>query len=344
MLSKLCLYRSAFGLVILSFFIGCSHSDETKSSGAASVVNVELVEAQVRDVALLEPVVGTVQAGLKSSVEAKINARIERFLVAPGQAVSRGDLLIELDARDLHNRADQAVMRRDQAARDFERLKRLKSSNAVSEQQFEEAQTNAQITKVGAEDAITALSYAKILAPYKGVITRKLADEGDMTSPGRALVEMEDPTALRLEVEVPEGLISSLTLNSDLNVEIGSPAIAYSAKVVEISPAADPNSRTFLVKADLPSDKLIRSGLFARAFISAGRKSAILIPHSAVIKRGQLELAYVAVSGTAILRLVKTGRSYGDEVEILSGLSAAERVVRAPGPELRDGSAIVEKQ
>jgi RND family efflux transporter MFP subunit len=344
MLSYLRLYLIGPSLAVVISLGGCSKSDSSQQNAAGHGVSVELAISENRDVSQLEPVVGTVQAGLKSSVEAKINARVEKFLVSLGQNVNSGDLLIELDSRDLHNRADQTVMKRDQAARDFERLRKLKASNAVSEQQFEEAQTNAQVTKAAAEDAVTALSYAKILAPYKGVITKKLADAGDMTSPGKPLLEMEDPTALRLEIEVPEALITNLTLNSSIKVEIGSPAVAYSAKVIEISPTADPNSRTFLVKADLPSSNSIRSGLFGRAFISAGQKATVTVPRSAILKRGQLELAYVAQSGHAALRLVKTGRILNDDVEILSGLSAGEKVVRSPSQDLRDGSAIVEKQ
>jgi RND family efflux transporter MFP subunit len=344
MLNHFRLFLNGVGLAVALIMFGCAESDSSQSGGTSPEVRVDLATVQTREVAQLEPVVGTVRAGLKSSVEAKISARIERFLVNPGQSVNAGDLLIELDARDLHNRADQAVMKRDQANRDFERLRKLKASNAISEQQFEEAQTNAEITKVGAEEAVTALSYAKILAPYKGVITRKLADAGDMTSPGRPLLEMEDPSALRLEVEVPAALISNISLNSNINVEIGSPALSYSAKVAEISPSADPNSRTFLVKADLPSSNSIRSGIFGRAFIGAGQRVTTVVPSSAVIKRGQLEIAYVAESGKASLRLVKTGRAINDEVEILAGLSAGEKVVRAPNLDLRDGSAIVEKQ
>ena len=106
------------------------------------------------------------------------------------------------------------------------------------------------------------------------------------------------------------------------------------------APAADPASRTFNVKLDLPADAGLRAGQFARLTVSVGDSRALRAPASAVTQRGQMELIFVVAEHGAQLRLVKTGKRIGDEVEIFSGLSAGEHVVVEGASQLRDGQPV----
>jgi RND family efflux transporter MFP subunit len=112
------------------------------------------------------------------------------------------------------------------------------------------------------------------------------------------------------------------------------------AVVSEIAPAADPNSRTFRVKLDLPPDAGLRLGQFARVLIPLGETPALCVPAAAVVRRGQMDLVYVVEDGRARLRLVKVGKSLGPEVELLSGVQAGDLVVSEGAARLRDGQPV----
>jgi RND family efflux transporter MFP subunit len=110
--------------------------------------------------------------------------------------------------------------------------------------------------------------------------------------------------------------------------------------VSEIAPTADPGSRTFLVKLDLPARGGLRAGQFGRVAMPVGQATALRVPASAVVVRGQMEIVFVVADGRAQLRLVKTGKPIGAEVEIISGLSAGEKIVADGVAGLVDGQPV----
>jgi len=110
--------------------------------------------------------------------------------------------------------------------------------------------------------------------------------------------------------------------------------------ISEIAPAADPNSRTFLVKLDLPGTGGLRAGQFGRVAAPVGETAALRIPGSAVVRRGQLEIVFVVTDNKAQLRLVKTGKRIGGDVELVSGVEAGEKVVIFGSAGLADGQRV----
>ncbi|MEK7781642.1 MAG: efflux RND transporter periplasmic adaptor subunit, partial [Verrucomicrobiota bacterium] len=189
-------------------------------------------------------------------------------------------------------------------------------------------------------EAETLLSYTKGTAPFDGVITRKHADVGDLATPGKPLLDMEDSTALRLEADVPEAVVGKLSLGDKLPVRIAALEKELEGVVSEIAPTADSGSRTFLVKLDLPGTTGLRAGQFGRVAMPVGETSALRVPVSAVVQRGQMELVFIISDGKAQLRLVKTGKRLGNEVELVSGVSAGERVVVENVVGLVDGQPV----
>ena len=116
---------------------------------------------------------------------------------------------------------------------------------------------------------------------------------------------------MRLEADVPEAVIGHLALGDKLGVRISGVTNELDGIISEISPSADPNSRTFRVKLDLPPTTGLRAGQFGRAAMPVGESSAMRVPATAVILRGQMELVFVVVNSHAQLRLVKTGKRIG---------------------------------
>ena len=300
----------------------------------AARVRVETIEKKQR--MATEEVVGTVRAKLRSVVEAKISGRIEKLLVVPGQNVEAGELLAELDSRELQARVDQVRAVRQQAEADLQRFTSLFEQNILSQSEFDAAQSRFRVADANMIETQTLLGYGKVLAPFSGVITRKHADVGDLATPGRALLEIEDARHLRFEADVPEAVLDRIELNHALPVQIGAMSTNLIGTVSEISPAADPGSRTFLVKLDLPSIPGLRAGQFGRVAMPVGETHSIRVPSGAVIRRGQMEIVFAVMDGRARMRLVKTGNKVGDEVEVVSGLQSGETVVVEGAEKLLD--------
>jgi RND family efflux transporter MFP subunit len=263
--------------------------------------------------------------------------------VVPGQNVQAGELLAELDAREVQARLDQVLAVRQQAESDLKRYTALLEQKILSQSEFDSVQSKFRVAAAAAKEAETMLAYTKVIAPFAGVITRKHADVGDLASPGKPLLEMEDSRVLRLEADVAEAVISHLTLGDKLRVRVSGVSQDLEGVVSEIAPAADPNSRTFLVKCDLPSAAGLRAGQFGRAAMPVGETSARRVASSAVVQRGQMELVFVVVNNQAQMRIVKTGKRLGDEVELVSGVEAGEKVVTEGAAGLLDGQRVEAK-
>lgn len=316
---------AAFALIAA----GCHRSGTTPSPAPSSLpaasVKVETIGSETHTAT--EEVVGTVRAKLRSSLEAKVSGRIETLPVTLGQAVKTGELLVQLDAREIQARLDQAVAVRQQAERELQRFTALLKQEAVTQAEFDAVEARSRVANAGVTEAETMVSYAKVIAPFAGIITRKFAEVGDLASPGRPLVEIEDPAAFRLEADVPEALIGRVKLGARLKVTVATAGPEIEGVVAELAPVSDPASRTFRVKLDLPSTAPLRTGQFGRVAIPMDQTEALRVPATAVVQRGQLELVFVATNGIAQMRLVKTGKRSDSVVELLSGVARGEAVV-----------------
>lgn len=316
------------------------HEAVPAAASALPSTAVTVQAARLQPHVAVEEVVGTVRSKLRAQVEAKVSGRVLEYLATPGAPVRSGDLLARLDVQEIQAKLDQARAMLDQAQRDFERQKQLISSNATTRQEFDAADARVKIATAARSEAETMLGYARVTAPFDGVVTRKLADVGDLAMPGKPLLEIEAPTALRFEADLPEAILDRIRMGAAMPVRIASVAQPLTATVSEIAPVADPVSRTFQVKLDLPAAPGLRTGQFGRVSVPVAETQLLLVPETAVLKRGQLELVFVARDGRAHLRLVKTGKSLDGRVEILSGLEEGEQVVTAGGAPLADGQPV----
>lgn len=341
-----CTIRRHSGRFILAAALAlaaCSPNKESAApeSGPSVVVRVVVAESKARP--STEEVVGTVRAKLHAAIEAKVSGRIESLLVAPGKMVKAGELLAQLDAREIQARLEQALAVREQAARDLARARELMEKKITAQSEFDSAQARERVAAGSVREMETLLGYTKMVAPFDGVITRKLADVGDLAAPGKPILEMEDPGALRFEADVPEALIGSVKLGAKLPVRMSAGAATIEGTVAEVAPVADAASRTFLVKLDLPTTKGARSGQFGRVWVRTGENKSILVPASAVVTRGQMECVFVVVDQHAQLRIVRSGKETDGQVEILAGLNPGERVVSENAESLRDGQPVTPK-
>jgi RND family efflux transporter MFP subunit len=335
---------SALALVAL-LLPGCGRKPDTHSALqpdlAAAQVQVQTAESKQR--ATTEEVVGTVQAKLHATLEAKVSGRIDKMPVLLGQAVKAGELVARLDAAEIKARMEQAEAGLQQAERDWKRTSTLFDQQAATRSDYDAADSRYRVAKAAVAEAQAMMGYVEILAPFAGVVTKKWADVGDLATPGKPLIGIEDPSMLQLEADVPDAIASRIQQNARLAIQVDSLKGELAGTVMEIAPTADPASRTFRVKLDLPPTAGLKSGQFARLIVPVGESSSVRVPSSAVVLRGQLEILFVVTNQRAQLHLVKTGRTIGDEIEILAGLNSGESVVVRGAALLTDGQPVEAK-
>jgi RND family efflux transporter MFP subunit len=286
---------------------------------------------------------GSVASARRTSVASQVMARIEEIRVRAGSEVAAGDVLVVLDARDLQARVQEveealrgAEASAGLAAREVERAESLIREGVTTRQRLDQltsqqrvADAEVQRLRQSLEEARTGLSFTSIRSPVGGRVVDRLAEPGDTAVPGEPLLNIYDPTALRVEVPVRESLAVSLRAGQTLAVEVPSLGERFEGDIDEIVPFAEAGARTLLVKVRLPADPRLFAGLYAKAAVPAGPRERLLVPEAAVERVGQL--AFVRVlgpEGAAVRRAVTTGqRDATGRVEVLSGLAAGERVV-----------------
>lgn len=330
------------GLLFILLAMGCGGSSTPPASADLPPVRVKILTVSATPHPVHEEVVGTVRARTTARVESKVSGRITRLLAAPGQSVKEGDLLIEVDAVETQARVDQAKAVLEQARRDHDRMKSLLASKVVSQQEADATEARLRVAQSSVAEAEAMVGYTQVRAPFDGIVTRKIADVGDLAMPGKPLLAIEAPGDLRFEADIPEAIIDNIHLGMELPVKLNAAREgALTGTVTEISPAADAVSRTFLVKLDLPENANLRTGQFGRALAPVGKSTTPLVPKEAVTTRGQMEFVTVVHDGRATLRIVRTGRALGDQIEIIAGLEPDEQIAIADsGDPPRDGQPV----
>jgi RND family efflux transporter MFP subunit len=254
-------------------------------------------------------------------------------------------------ARASRDKARQAIESAEasytNAKQHFARIKSFYASGAATQQEFENAQAGylqaraalsmSRESLVEAEagiqqatetitQATVHLGFSEILAPVDGEIIRILVEPGDLALPGKPLAAVRTKGGYRVEAHVREGLINTIKTGSQLQAVIPTPGLSLNAVVEEIIPYADPQTRTFLVKAAIPAKEGIYSGMYAKLLVPEARRTIITLDKEAVIHAGQLELVMVKTNGTWQRRYITTIPLDNTRVEVLSGLSANETI------------------
>lgn len=336
--------RTAWALAALALLAlaGCGHERADAAPGGAPppARAVRVARAELRTESVGEDVVGTVRARASATIASSIVGRVRELPVSLGTRVRRGQLLARLSAGEIDARAAQAEAVLARARTDLERAEALRRADAISQAALDSAAAEWRVAGAARMEANAMRAYTELRAPFDGVVTEKGAEVGDVALPGQALLVVEDPSALRLETTVPETAARALPNGSRTTARIDSIAHELDATVAEVSPTADPASRTVLVKLDLPPDPGLRAGLFGRVRVAVASSQTLLVPRDAVVRHGQLDEVFVVDGGRARLRLVRTGASSERGTVILGGLDEGETVVASDAATLVDGQPL----
>lgn len=330
-----------FALLCL-FLSSCNREQGVTEGHDRTLPTAEIVvgKAAKQKAATQVEVVGTVQAVDRAEIAAKIAGNIIALPVDLGSRVKQGELLVELSAGEISAQVQQAKAQLEQARRNLAREENLLKKNAATPESVKSLQDSARIAEAAYREALTMFDYARITAPFAGIVTRKFANTGDLATPGKPLLILEEGTHLQVVTDIPEAMVATIGKGDRLQVAIPSAGMITEGTVAEISPTADPTSRTAPVKLSLPVDDRLRSGQFARVSLAAAGAETLMIPAEAVVPFGQMERVFVVDDGRARLRLVRTGAQENSDVEILSGLEEGDTVVVAGNVHLVDGQPV----
>jgi RND family efflux transporter MFP subunit len=333
----------AFVIVMMMWLTNVFHkkiSGKPVEGEDRPIGQMPLVPVEQLRVPVTESAVGTVRPVHEVSVGSKILAKVLEVHVKAGDQVTKNMVLVKLDDVDLKARlaqaraavaAERAV--RDQAKVENDRVQTLFAAGnetQIERNRAENAFRSAEANLEGAEQALKGaeaqLDYATIRSAIDGVVVDKRVDVGDMVTPGQVLLTLYDPSRMQLVASVRESLTHRLKVGQNIDVTVDAMGHACQGQVSEIVPQAESASRTFLVKVTGPCPPGVYAGMFGRLTIPLNDEEILVIPRAAVRKIGQVDVVDVAEGQFLRRRAVELGRSFGDKVEVLSGLRVGEKV------------------
>ncbi|WP_231694500.1 efflux RND transporter periplasmic adaptor subunit [Ottowia caeni] len=316
--------------------------------GPAHAADIPHITIQVMSGSAAQAHEGSVEAVRQAVIAAQVAGVVEQLNVTVGDRVRSGQVLLRIDARAAEQTAAastaQVAANRaslEVAEQELNRKRQLYAKNYIAKAALEQAeanyraaqaQLNAQSAQAGA--ARTQTGFHVVKAPFDGVVAAVSIERGDMAMPGRPLITVYDPQALRVTAAVPVTVLAGHEQDvQGARIELGSAAGLVTPARVQVLPTVDAASHTRQVRADLPAGLAgVVPGQYARLWLKgAGKSERLLVPQTAIVRRAELRGLYVLnEQGEPLLRQVRLGPVQGDQVEVLSGLSAGERVVTDP--------------
>ena len=349
--------------LLTTFLFSCS-GDKTKDAKVLPAVAATVNQVAGANSSKYVSASGKIEAENSANVSTKMMGYITSIKVKTGQKVSKGQLLATVNNTDLQaKRAQteagitQATAAYNSAKKDYDRFVVLLGQKSASQKEMDNVATQYEMAKAGLEAAkqmknevMAQFSYTNITAPFSGTITNTFVKEGDMANPGMPLVSLEGNTKLQAIVMVSESEISQIKNGMAADIMVKSIDKSFKGNVIEVSSSAKNTGGQYIVKLSLENTiESILSGMFANVVFPVekpnvtAKNTMILVPKQAIINQGQLNGIYTVNNDRiAILRWLRLGKTFGDQVEVLSGLSAGENYIVEAQSKLYNGAKIAQ--
>ncbi|WP_339917376.1 efflux RND transporter periplasmic adaptor subunit [Yeosuana marina] len=351
--------RYTIAFLALTFLATSCGSDEKKTITDTAPISVKVKAVNENDNNPFITASGTIQAVNSANLSTRMMGFVTKMPVEVGDKVKKGQLLVSINNADLQAKLAQvnagiteATAAFTNAEKDYNRFKNLFAENSASQKELDDMTAHYNMAKARLEGAKqmknevdAQFAYANIRAPFDGIVTGKYIKDGDMANPGMPLVSMESPGSFEVMAMVPESEISKITSGTSVDVVVKSINKIIKGKVTEISTSAKNTGGQYLAKVSLEkTDASILSGMFVTVQFPIEKQQKteiILIPKEALVTKGQLYGVYtVSESNTALLRWLRIGRTYGNQVEVLSGLSSDESYIISADGKLYNGAKV----
>jgi membrane fusion protein (multidrug efflux system) len=293
-------------------------------------------------------VVGSLAAVAGIEVTTEVGGKVESVHINSGQAVSQGDLLVELDDVTDQAELDGLLAERTIARLRYERLAKLVREKSISRSDFDEARANldAANARVAAQQSL--IDKKRIRAPFDGRLGIRTVDVGEYLSAGAPIVPLEKLDPIYADFALPERELSRVAVDQAIEVRVQAyPDEAFRGAIEAIEPGVVVGSRSFRLRARLDNpEQRLRPGMFADVRVLLPQDEDVLtIPDTAISYAPYGDSVFVVADGeegaTVGRRRIETGQTRDGRVAVLSGLEVDERVVSAGHNKLRNGQAVV---
>jgi RND family efflux transporter MFP subunit len=286
---------------------------------------------------------GVARALQQATLSTKLMGNVVSVLVTEGDAVTAGQPLVRIDARELSARQAQisatitdAEAIRNNAAIQAERIRALYADSAATRSQLDAVETGlaranagVQVPRASAAELGAMSAYAGVRAPFAGVVTRRFVDPGAFVTPGAPLVTVQDGTQLRVSATVTPDIARQVRRAQLLSATVEGTYVV--ARVEGVVPSASGNLYT--INALVPNARgTSMSGSTATLLVPQGKRNALVVPASAVTQSGDLTGVTLRTAHGDERRWVRLGHATGSDVEVISGLHAGDVIVVPPAP------------
>jgi membrane fusion protein (multidrug efflux system) len=337
-------YLGLLLLLSLLTISACDSSDKaSQGKRGKEVHHVEVISVTLEPLSHQQTVTGTLEAIISVRLYNEESGRITKLPYHEGDAVKKGEVIITLDGTLIQAELDKAVAEHKQAKADLLRLEKLVEKKLASEEVLSHAQTTLNVAAAEEKLQRTRFQLTTIKSPFSGVVTERNNEPGDAVPQHSHILSLIDPTALRIKMQLSESWLPMIGQGESVEITIDALSdTVYSGNITRIHPTIDPNTRKGVVEVELnPLPEGAQAGQLARVKIKSTPVSRLVIPSFAV--HHDYKGAYVFVIGdenTAIKRYVQKGLQFGDQIEVVEGLSANEKVVTKGFNSLRDGKKV----
>lgn len=338
--------QKLFMLLIASGIIFQACNNKAVENNSKKGVPVETQEVKATDVAKTYNYSGTIASLKKSTLSTRIMGQITNILAHEGDKVEKGQLLVSIRSNDIAAQKSQVEANITavkaafkNAETDFNRITSLYNTKSATQKELDDITTHYEMTKAQLTAAKEAknqveetMTYANIRAPYTGVITDLYVDAGDMANPGMPLIGIEAQGLFEVITRIPESEVNAVEKNDTVQVILKSSSEVITGIISNISPSSRFSGSQFeariLLQLNNEQKSDIRSGMFANVILKKGTNNKILIANELIVNRGQLNGIWtVGETGSALLKWTQLGKKYNDQTEILSGISAGDKLI-----------------
>ena len=347
-------------LTLLSgtFIFSACGSDQPATTGE-DPVTVEMATAEAEMASSVKSFPGNVESNSQASLSTIVMGTVTDVSVSVGQRVNQGEILArikddQIRAKKMQLEANmvQAKANLENTEKNYNRIKNLYSEESATSKELDDISTMYDIAKANVEaleaslrEVNEMLEYTVIRAPFDGIVSRKFVSAGDMAAPGHPIVAIADPGTLKITANVPATWISKISEGDSITVSVSAADIdAANAVLSAVSNAGDPMSRQYSIEArmtDSNNASRLKPGMFAEVNIRSEASESLYISSSALVRRGQLTGIYtVSDENRTVLRWVRTGKSAGNTIEILTGLTPGEMYIASIDQPLRQGQLV----
>jgi len=323
--------RIPAALVAFALLLGTGNTLLAQQRGAKKPQPhlVEVITAEHTPIGFETVRTGTLKARRSVSIFNQEEGRIDRIDVREGDRVKKGQIIVALDHKLRSAELAKASATRKQAEVDLKRIRELIKRNAGTRERLDKAETMLAIAIADESLIRTRLEYARIRAPFGGIVTERKVEPGDIAPRNSHLLTIIDPASLMTVVSISELVIPRLKTSDAAEVKIDAlGGTSWPARIGRIHPTIDPRTRQGTVEVELvPVPEGAIAGQLCRVQLRAPKIDKLVIPFAALRRDRKGEYAFVVVDDIAIQKRVRSGLRLGNQVEILEGLSAGDAIV-----------------